>query len=171
MINRLLLGVMALLLILALIGYCTRLNQTLTFYARQIVALAENVGIIMMLVNGTFIRSRLYKIAQFIVGLVVVGFLFKILHWQGADELLFYPFIILFCLYGVHFINKKPKRRLDVLKVAMTTSFLAITPLVSLYVISEESQDVFFLFNHSLFWLTFLYFLYTSRKQGLLLVK
>jgi hypothetical protein len=78
--NRFLLGVIALLLILALIGHYTSLNTTLTIYRSELVIVAENVGIIMMLVNGTFISTRLFKVALFILGLIVLGFLFKIMH-------------------------------------------------------------------------------------------
>jgi len=161
---------MALLLILAFIGY-TSLSDTLTIYKSELVTVAENVGIIMMLVNGTFIDTRLFKIALFIAGLIVLGVLLKILHMPGADELLLYPFILLFCLYLVHFINKKPKRRIDILKVVMLASFLVPPPLMVLHIISGENREVFVLISHTLFRLTFLDFLYTSRKEGVLLNK
>jgi hypothetical protein len=168
--NRFLLAVMALLLILAFIGY-TSLSDTFTIYRSELVTVAENVGIIMMLVNGTFIDTRLFKIALFIVGLIVLGVILKILHMQGADGLLLYPFILLFCLYLVHFINKKSKRRIDILKVVTLVSFLVLPPLIVLHIISEEIREVFVLISHTLFWLTFLDFLYTSRKEGVLLNK
>jgi len=167
--NRFLLALIALFLILSLIGYYTSLNITLTIYRNELVSIAENVGIIMMLVNGTFVSTRLFKIALFVLGLIVLGFLFKIMHMPGADELLIYPFIILFCLYVVHFTNKKSKRRVDKLKVAMLISFLVLPPFIMLHVISEEHREVIVLISHGLFWITFLDFLYTSYKEGVLL--
>ena len=137
----------------------------------ELVTVAENIGIIMMLVNGTFVSTRLFKIALFIVGLIVFGFLFKIMHMPGADVLLLYPFITLFCLYLVHFINKESKKRVDLLKVAMLISFLVLPPLIMLHIISEENREAIALIGHILFWLTFLDFLYTSRKDGVLLNK
>jgi hypothetical protein len=164
------LAVMALLLILASIGY-TSLNNTLTTYRSELVTVAETVGIIMMLVNGTFIGSRLYTIALFVIGLIVLGFLFQIMHLPGADELLLYPYIILFCLYLVHFIYKKPKKRVDILKLVMLISFLVLPPLIMLHMISEENRELIVVTSHILFWLTFLDFLHTSRKEGVLLNK
>jgi hypothetical protein len=168
--NRIILAVMSLLLILAAIGY-TSLNNTLTIHRTEIVTLAEYVGVIMMLINGTFYGTRLFQIGLFFTGLIVVGAIFKILHYSGADELLTYPFIILFGIYIVHFLSKKSKRRVDILKVIMLISFLILPPLTILHTISYETREIMTLISHLLFWLTFLDFLYTSRKEGVLLNK
>lgn len=166
--NRFLLCIIGVLLLSGLIGYFTILNATLTRYANELIIVAENLGIIMMLVNGTFVSTRLFKIVLLILGLVVLGFLFKIMHLPGADELLLYPYIVLFSLYFIHFLKKKSKRRIDVLKLVMLMSFLVPPPFIMLRIISEDHREVIVLATHILFWLTFLEFLYTSPKEGLL---
>jgi hypothetical protein len=90
------------------------------------------------------------------------------MHLPGADEPLLYPFIVLFCLYLIHFIQKKTKQRTDVLKVLMLMSFLLLPPLIMLHLVSEQYREIFLLASHALFWLTFLDFLYLSYKQGVL---
>jgi hypothetical protein len=167
--NRFLLFAIALLLLPGLLGYFTTLNATLTTYASELVTVAENLGIIMMLVNGTFIGTRLFKVALFFIGLVVLGFLFKIMHMPGADELLLFPYIIIFCLYFIHFLKKESKTGIDVLKLFMSICFLILPPLVILHLIGESGRDIIVLISHILFWVTFIYFLYTSVKQGVLL--
>jgi hypothetical protein len=167
--NKFMLCVIGLLLLLALVGYGTMLSQTFMDYANELLTVAEDLGIIMMLINGTFVATRLFKVALFFVGLAVLGFLFKIMHLPGADEFLLYPFVVLFGLYVIHFFNKRAKARLDVFKVVMMISFLVLPPCIMLHLIPEEYKEVIFLVSHVLFWLTFLDFLYTSRKQGVLL--
>lgn len=71
--NRFLLLAIGLLLLLGLLGYATTVNETLPMYSGELITVAENLGIIMMLVNGTFISTRLFKVALFFIGLVVSG--------------------------------------------------------------------------------------------------
>jgi hypothetical protein len=169
--NKFLLGVIALLFVLGLIGYFTSLNATVTWYADRFITVAENLGIIMMLVNGTFFGSRLFKISLIFFALIILGALFKILHLEGADMLLLYPFLGLFGVYLIHFIQKKIKRRTDFLKVLLLASFLVLPPLIILHLISEEQREILFIVSHVLFAITFLDFLYSSYKEGALLKK
>jgi hypothetical protein len=167
--NRFLLIGIGVLLLLGLTGYATTLNQTLKRNSSELITVAKNLGIIMMLVNGTFISTSLFKVALFLIGLAILGFIFKIMHLQGADELLLYPFIILFCLYFVHFIKKNKRRRVDVLKLGTLLSFLVLPPFIMLHILSEDSRELLVLVSHVLFWVTFLDFLYTLGKEGALL--
>src|SRR3954467_10580633 len=111
--NRFLLFVIGLFLSLGLIGYATTLNASLSSYAVDLITLSENLGIIMMLVNGTFVRTGIFKVALFFIALSVFGFLFRIMHMPGADQLLLCPFMVLFCLYFIHFLKKKSKTSVD----------------------------------------------------------
>ena len=167
--NKFLLGIIVLLLLLGLIGYFTTLNASLTVYGDRLITVAENLGMIMMLVNGTFFGSRLFKFSLFLYGLIALGAIFKILHLEGADLLLLYPFLGLFGVYLIHFIQKKVKRRIDILKVLVVASFLVLPPLVILHLISEEHKLILLVVSHVLFGLTFLDFLYSSYKEGVLL--
>lgn len=165
MMNRLLIGAVGLFLILGIVGLATPVNGWLTRYAYDLITVAEDIGLIVMLINGTFISTRLYKIALFFFGLMIVGILFRILHLPGGDELSTYPFAVIFCLYAAHFWNKSPKRRVDILKLIMLTGFLLLPPVVILHMISEETRETLQLISNVLFWITFLDFLYTSHRE------
>lgn len=128
--NRVLLYVISVLLVLGLTGHFTSFSAEFTTNAYLFIGIAEKFGIIMMVINGTFINTPLFKIALFSIGLVVLGVAFKILHFAGADELLLYPSLAFFCAYLIHFYRKKSKQRIDVLKVFMLLSLLALPLLV-----------------------------------------
>ncbi len=169
--NRILLYVILFLLVLGLIGHFTPLSTEITAHADLFIAIAEKLGIIVMLLNGSFINTSLFRIALFFLGLTALGALFKILHYAGADELLLYSPIALFCVYLLHFYRKKPKQRTDVLKVFMLLGLLILSALLVLHIISAEHREALVIINEVLFWVTFLDFLYTSQKQGVLLKK
>lgn len=166
--NKFLCFAIAFLLLLGFVGQFTSLNLELTMYADDLLTVAEDLCIIMMLINGTFISTRLFKVSLFFIGLVVVGFLFKVMHMPGADQLLLYPFIAVWVVYFIHFLLKKDKDALDVLKVLMLLSFLVLPPLIMLHLASDERREMFVLINRVLFWLTFLYFLYNGYKRKML---
>ena len=128
-------------------------------YTDGLLFVAKSLGVIMMLVNGTFMNSRYFQLAKALVCVIVLGALFKILHYAGADQLLLYPFPVLWVLYVVHFISKKPKTILDVLKVIMLLALLLPWPLVALHMISYETKIFLLIISETLFWVTFIYFI------------
>ena len=162
--NRFLLGTIALLLLAALIGYLTSADI-------NILVIAQLLAIVMMLINGTFLKSSLFKFASFAIGLAILGTLFKILHWTGADELLVCSSIALFIVYVVYFILKQNKRRIDVLKVLTLFSLLFTRLAFILHFIPYEHKEKLIAVNSAILWLTFLDFFYTARKDGVLLNK
>jgi hypothetical protein len=54
--------------------------------------------------------------------ITVLGAIFKILHLNGADEIILLGHLTLFIAYFIHFLGKKPKIRLDYLKVMVVAS-------------------------------------------------
>jgi hypothetical protein len=137
-------------------------------YVDGFLIIAENLGLIMMLVNGTFMHTRYFQIAKALVCVIVLGALFKILHYAGADQLLLFPFPILWLLYVIHFISKKTKNFLDILKVIMLLAVLLPQPLVILHMISYETKIVLFIISDILFWITFTYFIVSGYNRKIL---
>jgi hypothetical protein len=157
--NKFLAVVIALFLLLGLIGLFIRDESILSNYAEVSFVIAENIGIIMMLVNGTFISTQYFKISTGLILIIVLGALMKILHLTGADETLLFPFPVLLLVYLIHFIYKKPKKHLDVLKLLTLTIFLILPPLSILHFIPEKTKETLLLISHIVFWFTFLDFI------------
>jgi hypothetical protein len=168
MLNKFLLFAIIVLLCLALAGVLTHSESVLTAYSGGFLTVATDMAILMLLVNGTFISSRYSKVAFAFILLVIIGIIFKILHLPGADQLLLFSYPALWLVYFIHFLSKKPKTLLDVLKV-LTLLFFLIKPLLSsLRLISIESREVLLWINHLFLWSTFLYFMVTKYREKIL---
>jgi len=158
--NKFLIVAIGLLLLMALVDFLPLpAISSGGAYAIILIAIAEIMGMIMMLVNGTFTDTRYYTIAKGAIALVLLGAAFKILHYPGADQLLIIPFAILCVLYIIHFFGKKAKNHLDVLKLFTVFGFFIPAPLFVVHLISEETIDVLITISHIIFWITFVDFL------------
>jgi hypothetical protein len=165
--NRIFLFVIAILYAFAVVIYLVPTWQTVHY--QTIIGIAEKVALIMMLVNGTFYPSRLSKIAFIGVALIIVGALFKTLHLNGADEMIVVGNVEVLVCYLIHFIRKHPKKRLDVLKLLVVVSFSVQAVVVIMHLVSWEGRDIMQVTTSVIFALTFIDFVYTTRKQGHLL--
>ena len=56
--------------------------------------------------------------------LVIVGALFKIMHWPGSNILMLVGFISIGVLYSIRFLKKDPKLRLDYVKLILVLLWL-----------------------------------------------
>lgn len=68
--------------------------------------------------NGTFIRNRWSLIASIVLFFSLgIGMLFKIQHWPYGDEVFLISSVAIAIVYSIHFVSKKGKAFLDVLKL------------------------------------------------------
>jgi hypothetical protein len=162
--NKFLLGVILILLVVSAVAFFGSANGILAQYAERLLLIAENVALVMMLVNGTFYGSRYFKIALFFVGLIILGALMKILHLQWADMMLTFPFLFLFVTYIFHFLSKREQKILDWLKVIALFVILIPRPLYFLRVLSYDQADVLALTAHVVFGITFIAFFFLHRN-------
>ncbi len=84
---------------------------------RIISAFGRLAAIIFLVKEGSFIKSKiLITIQGIFIFIFLVGMLFKILHWEGADLLLMIGLIGIPVVYLIHFLRKKNKGITDYLK-------------------------------------------------------
>ena len=74
-------------------------------------------GIYLLLKNGTFIKSTEGKLTLGAIALLLIGAMFKIMHWPFANEMLIVGFGSMAGFYTTHFFNKPEKELLDYGKV------------------------------------------------------
>jgi len=80
--------------------------------------LIEIPGMLLLLQNGSFLKTRYSRIAMGLIALVIIGALFKIMHWPYNSVLLWIGCIGIVASYFFHFMKKPIKKRLDYLKLA-----------------------------------------------------
>jgi Ca2+/Na+ antiporter len=69
-------------------------------------------------------KSGSYSIAISLVGLILVGFLFKTAHWPGAGLLILFPSLLLCSLLLYKFFTRKQKEIGDYLILALAVGWL-----------------------------------------------
>ena len=56
--------------------------------------------------------------------IVIIGALFKIMHWLGSNYLLLIGLVLIGIFYTLRFLNKKPKLKLDYIKLFLVLLWL-----------------------------------------------
>lgn len=100
---------------------------------------------------GSSIYWRLIKGA---VGVLIIGILFKIQHWPGANLMLVVSCSLILVFYFLHFLNKKARGHLEVMKLLWVSTTIVVAVLRYNHLIVYE-------FNYlplAIFWLTILDF-------------
>jgi len=128
-------------------------------------AIAEWLALMLMLINGTLIKTPYMKAMYILIALVILGSVFKILHLTGADEILMISMISVPALYTLHFFLKKRKSLLDVLKELTVLTHFTISSLTILHIIPIELVWGATQVSNLIFWGTFFYFIIVGIRQ------
>lgn len=169
MLNKFLIVLIGLLLVFYVAGLLLAAASEFSSGPRPInPAIAEILALIMMMINGTFMSWRFYKVIYLIGGGIVFGAILKILHLPGADEILLLSYLLMPLLYSIYFLTKKQKQLLDWLKLVCVWSYFIIAALSFLRVLQRGSWIEWVSFG--LFWVTFVYFITDGVKQKKLFV-
>jgi hypothetical protein len=104
--------------------------------------IVELTGFFMLVMNGTFIKTKYFRILKGIVAVVFIGALIKILHWEfygiTGNMILLIAFLGIMATYFFSFLNKPIKKRLDFLKLVWVLTRYSIGTLTLLHIIKKE---------------------------------
>ncbi len=82
-------------------------------------------AVVLLVENGTLIRSKLIYLMAISITCVVVGTVFKIQHWELANETLLAGLCLSLCTYLLHFFRKSNRVMLDYLKLVWVLLYIA----------------------------------------------
>jgi hypothetical protein len=106
-------------------------------------------AVVLLVVNGTLIRSKLIYLMGISIACIVIGSLFKIQHWYQASEILVFGLCSCLCVYLVHFFRKSNLAMLDYLKLVWVVLYVlfSLDTIFRFYFLSEwiALRDVAFL--------------------------
>lgn len=119
------------------------------------------LGLIMLVHNGTISTTIYWKIIKFCIGVAMIGAMFKIQHWVGANIILTTSFICIAITYSVRFFRKTKKEHLDILKFLWIVTAYICSALILQHLIPSEIMTIAFL----LFWLTIIVFTIQGFKD------
>lgn len=123
------------------------------------------VGLVLLVNHGTIMNTLYWRIISFGIGILIIGTLFKIMHWTGYPIIYLTSIALITITYSVRFVNKREKKRLDILKFLWVIIGYSTTAMILLNWISYEYSIV----GQILFWLTLADFVITGLKNKTLL--
>lgn len=116
-------------------------------------------GWVLMLSNGSFIKTKYFKITQGLMSIIIVGALLKIMYWtKYADYLIVFGLAGILIAYSISFYKKPIKKRLDYLKITWVILLISCTILILLNVLSMDYRLV----ADIVFWILLLDFCVTK---------
>ncbi|MCH2034065.1 MAG: hypothetical protein MK202_11205 [Tenacibaculum sp.] len=122
---------------------------------------AYMAGWVLMLSNGTFVKTKYFKITQGLMSILIIGALLKIMHWTTyADYLIVFGLLGILIAYSISFYKKPIKKRLDYLKLTWVILLLSSTILILLRVLSMDYRLV----GDVVFWILLLDFCITKTN-------
>ncbi|HYC83752.1 MAG TPA: hypothetical protein VEB86_00960 [Chryseosolibacter sp.] len=167
--NKFFILLTGILLVLALTCFSTSSGWVFAgSYTEGYLSAAGIVALVMMLVNGTFKKTRLFRLCGLAFALFGAGVVFKILHLPAADELLVTPLFVAPVLYSVYFATKRPIGHLDILKFLTVLTFFLPAALNGFELLPEGSQLLVSVLTHLVIWITFADFVVVKYAEGTL---
>lgn len=121
------------------------------------------LGFLLLISNGTFIKTKYFKITQGLIPFIIIGALLKILHWTSYDD-----YIIILGLIGIMIVyffsfTKKPiKKRLDYLKLIWVIVSYTLGILSFLHLIKRDLTEL----GNYILWLAVIDFAVSGLKNG-----
>ena len=121
------------------------------------------LGFILLIVNGTFIKTKYFKIVQGLIALIIIGALLKILHWTSvADNIIIVSLIGIVFVYTLSFMKKPIKKRLDYLKLFWVIVSYTLGILSFLHLVRRDLTEV----SNYILWLAVIDFAVSELKNG-----
>ncbi len=151
--------------VLAIAVVLVILDSVLSSFASGVLGAVQGVGLFDMLVTGTFITTRYFKLALVLVAILVIGLILDMMALSFADVILLLSFGGLLTTYFIYFLRKKPKTLLDVMKLLSLLVYLPL-PLYFFQPLSAETKDVAILLGQTVFAVTLVLYLFVGERKN-----
>ncbi len=151
-------------LVIALIGFIVskfKYSSDAEFWTQIGLAISEFAGFLMLVRNGTFIRTKYFRIFKGVLAIIIIGALAKILHWQHNNLIMVIGFVSAVLVYFLSFINKPIKKRLDYLKLLWVIVAYAGALLKYLHIIGIDYQ----IMSSAIMWLAIIDYMKREREK------
>ena len=120
--------------------------------------LGEISGFVMLLQNGTFIKTRYFRWIRLSIALIFAGAIFRIMHYSYSNAILILGFISMIVLYFLSFLRKPIKKRLDFYKLAWVIIGFSSSVLIYLHLVKDDVK----ILSSAIMWLAIIDYLKTN---------
>ena len=158
--NKILLVLISLSLLSSLFTYIYDINNTklidIELYIGQV------FGVMLLLFNSTLVKTIYWKFLMLSFVILIIGAMFKILHWPGTSILISISIFSIMTIYSFRFYKKESKQRIDFLKLIWVLMAFSIDGLTLFHLIKDVR-----IIDFVLFWLVMIEFVYQNSKTGI----
>ena len=84
-------------------------------------------SLFLLVQEGTFIKTKLFKFCLMAVSITLIGMLFKIMHWPLGNAMIGLGLVTFLGTYIFHFSKKTTKKAIDFFKVGWVTLYSTIS--------------------------------------------
>ena len=123
--------------------------------------IGEVFGFLMLLLNGTFIKTKYFRFVKMAIAFIFVGAIFRIMHYSYSNPILISGFVAIIVLYCLSFLKKPIKKRLDYYKLAWVVIGYSSSVLIYLHLIKDDIE----LLSSVIMWLAIIDYLKTTRQS------
>ncbi|WP_271784604.1 hypothetical protein [Aquimarina algiphila] len=100
--------------------------------------ITETVGFFMLLFNGTFIKTRYFKMVLGVMAVLLLGTVITIMHWPFHKPIIVGCFVSILIIYILSFFKKPIYKRLDYLKLGWVIVWYTGAILDYLHIINDD---------------------------------
>ncbi len=118
-------------------------------------------GLSLMIKDGTFIETVFFRITLAFISIIIVGAMFKFIHWPGANLMLIAGFICIPPAYLISFVGKFDKQLLDYLKAIWVVANYTI----GILILMNWIENYYTIIPTTLLLITYLMYLKDKAKM------
>ncbi len=141
------------------------LDSALSSFASDFLEGVRAGGFLVMLLTGTFITTRYFKITLILAASIVISTLLAVTYYPSADVIPIIALAGILVTYLIYFLGKKPKTLLDLMKLLSLLFFLPV-PLYFFRPISAETKDIAILLGQAVFAVTLVLYLFVGERRN-----
>ncbi len=150
--------------VLAIAVVLVILDSVLSSFASSLLGVVQWMGLSQMLIAGTFITTRYFKVTLVLIASAFIGLpMSMFVPWADVISVISLAGILI--TYLIYFLGKRPKTLLDTMKL-LSLFLLFPLPLYFFRPISAETKDVALLLGQAVFAVTFVLYLFVGERRN-----
>ncbi|MEP3228083.1 MAG: hypothetical protein ABJN61_11660 [Flavobacteriaceae bacterium] len=152
-------------LLTALLGYLMSFKdsiedpESLIYFGLWV---SETAGFLMLLRNGTFIKTKYFNYLKGLFSFVLIGALFRILHWDYSYVFIIIGFVGFIIVYFISFLKKPRHLKLDYMKLLWVIAAYTTGLLEYFHMIGDDYKII----SSAIMWIAIIEYVRLERKAG-----
>jgi hypothetical protein len=123
---------------------------------------SETAGFLMLLRNGTFIKTKYFNYLKGFFSFVLIGALFRIMHWDYSEVFIIVGFLGFIIIYFISFLKKPRHIKLDYMKLLWVITVYTTGLLEYFHMIGHDYKII----SSAIMWIAIIEYVRLEKKAG-----